>query len=338
MRAMVLERPGTLLQLRDLPMPALADDEILIRVEACGVCRTDLHILDGDLRGPVLPLVPGHEIVGRVEALGAAVEGPAPGARVGVPWLGGTCGRCHYCTHGAENLCDGPEFTGCTRNGGFAEYCAARSRYVFRLPEAGDPVELSPLLCAGLIGYRTLKLAGDAGRIGIYGFGAAAHILCQIAVWQGREVFAFTRDGDEAGQAFARRLGASWAGSSSELPPELLDAALIFAPVGALIPRALKAVRKGGSVVSGGIHMSDIPSFPYADLWEERVIRSVANLTRADGEEFFPLAEAAGVRTEVVPYPLEAANAALDDLKQGRMTGAAVLVPSIKTEASRHDG
>lgn len=338
MRAMVLERPGTPLRLRELPMPALADDEILIRVEACGVCRTDLHILDGDLTDPVLPLVPGHEIVGRVEALGAAVEGPAPGARVGVPWLGGTCGRCHYCTHGAENLCDGPEFTGYTRNGGFADYCAARSRYVFPLPEAGDPVELSPLLCAGLIGYRTLKLAGDAGRIGIYGFGAAAHILCQIAVWQGREVFAFTRDGDEAGQAFARRLGASWAGSSSELPPELLDAALIFAPVGALIPRALKAVRKGGSVVSGGIHMSDIPSFPYADLWEERVIRSVANLTRADGEEFFPLAKAAGVRTEVVPYPLEAANAALDDLKQGRLTGAAVLVPPMKTEASRHDG
>ncbi len=271
--------------------------------------------------------MPGHEIVGRVDALGAGVTGPAPGARVGVPWLGHSCGACPHCAAGRENLCDLPGFTGYTRNGGYAEYCVADAHYVFPLDETADPVALAPLLCAGLIGYRTLRLAGDPGAVGLYGFGAAAHILCQLCVWQGRRVHAFSRPGDAAAQDFARRLGAVWAGGSEELPPEPLDAALIFAPVGALIPQALKAVRKGGSVVSGGIHMSDIPSFPYADLWGERVIRSVANLTRADGEEFLPLAVQAGIETHTRRYPLEDANAALDDLRAGRLEGAAVLVP-----------
>lgn len=327
MRAMVLTRPGTPLVLQDLPRADPGLGQVAIRVEACGVCRTDLHILDGDLTDPRLPLVPGHEIVGRVDAVGPGVSGLAIGQRVGVPWLGHTCGHCPQCAAGRENLCDAPEFTGYTRNGGYAEYCVADAHFVFPLDDAADPVALAPLLCAGLIGYRTLSLAGEADAVGLYGFGAAAHILCQLCVWQGRRVFAFTRSGDTAAQDFARDLGAVWAGPSDALPPEPLDAALIFAPVGALIPQALKAVRKGGTVVSGGIHMSDIPSFPYADLWEERVIRSVANLTRADGEAFLPLAVRAGIRTHTVAYPLEMANTALDDLRAGRLQGAAVLVP-----------
>lgn len=327
MRAMVLEKPDAPLVARDLPMPEPGQGEVRLKVEACGVCRTDLHILDGELSDPVLPLVPGHEIVGRVDAVGSGVETLSPGQRVGVPWLGRTCGVCPQCRAHRENLCDAPEFTGYTRNGGFAEYCVAHAGYVFPLPDNADPVRLAPLLCAGLIGYRTLKLAGPADRVGIYGFGAAAHILCQLCVRQGKTVYAFTRPGDRTAQAFALRLGAAWAGPSDADPPEPLDAALIFAPVGALVPQALRGVRKGGSVVAGGIHMSDIPAFPYADLWHERVIRSVANLTRADGEEFLPLAIEAGIETETTAYPLEQANRALDDLRSGRLTGAAVLVP-----------
>ncbi len=327
MRAMVLEEQNAPLVARDLADPAPGPGEVRLRVEACGVCRTDLHILDGELSRPNLPLIPGHEIVGRIDALGAGVEGLTTGQRAGVPWLGRTCGTCPHCRAHRENLCDAPEFTGYTRNGGYAELCVADAGYVFALPDDADPVRLAPLLCAGLIGYRTLKLAGSADRIGLYGFGAAAHILCQLCVWQGKEVHAFTRPGDRSAQAFALRLGAVWAGSSDASPPELLDAALIFAPVGALIPKALRAVRKGGCVVSGGIHMSDIPAFPYADLWHERVIRSVANLTRSDGEEFLPLAIEAGIETETTTYPLEEANRALDDLRSGRITGAAVLVP-----------
>ncbi|MWD27367.1 zinc-binding alcohol dehydrogenase family protein [Aquicoccus sp. SCR17] len=327
MRAMMLEHPGTPLVLREVEVPEPGPGQVRLKVEACGVCRTDLHILDGELDAPALPLIPGHEIVGRIDALGPGVSGLEPGQRAGVPWLGHSCGTCPHCRAGRENLCDAPGFTGYTRDGGYAEYCVADARYVFPLPEAADPVALAPLLCAGLIGYRTLKLAGPAQRVGIYGFGAAAHILCQLCVHQGQEVFAFTRPGDSAAQDFARSLGAVWAGSSDEMPPEPLDVALIFAPVGALIPQALKAVRKGGSVVSGGIHMSDIPAFPYADLWEERVIRSVANLTRADGEEFLPRAAEAGIETHTKRYPLESANEALEDLRQGRLQGAAVLVP-----------
>lgn len=327
MRAMVLEQAGRPLALRDLPRPAPGPGQVLIRVEACGVCRTDLHILDGELTAPKLPLVPGHEIVGRIAATGPGVAGPDPGQRVGVPWLGHACGHCRYCERGRENLCDNPLFTGYTFDGGYAEYCLAHTDFVFALGERGDPVALAPLLCAGLIGYRSLSLAGEAPALGLYGFGAAAHILCQIATWQGRKVMAFTRDGDTAAQDFARRLGAAWAGGSSDPAPEPLDAAIIFAPVGALVPAALRAVRKGGRVICGGIHMSDIPAFPYADLWEEREIRSVANLTRADGEAFFPLAAAAGVTTETASYPLDAANAALADLRAGRLQGAAVLVP-----------
>lgn len=327
MRAMVFDGTSPLLELRDIPVPVPADDEVLIRIETCGVCRTDLHVVDADLREPKLPLVPGHEIVGRVETVGAKVKGIGVGQRVGVPWLGRTCGSCNYCHSGQENLCDAPGFTGYTVNGGYAEYCAANARYVFPLAENADPVTLAPLLCAGLIGYRSYKLAGDVQKLGIYGFGGAAHILCQLARHQGVEVYAFTRDGDKAAQEFARSLGAVWAGNSTTSSPTALDAAIIFAPVGALVPLALKAVRKGGRVVCGGIHMSDIPAFPYADLWEERSILSVANLTRADGEEFFPLAEAAGVKTETIAYPLEQANQALDDLREGRLQGAAVLVP-----------
>ncbi|WP_397542796.1 zinc-binding alcohol dehydrogenase family protein [Roseovarius salis] len=327
MRAMIFETPGQPLEPRDMPVPAPGAGQVLIRVEACGVCRTDLHIVDGELTAPKLPLVPGHEVVGRIEGLGAGVTGLRKGARVGVPWLGHACGACPYCRMGRENLCDAPLFTGYTFDGGYAEYCLAHTDFVFPLDDEADPVTLAPLLCAGLIGYRSLSLAGDARTIGLYGFGAAAHILCQIAVWQGRRVLAFTRDGDTAAQDFARQLGAAWAGGSSQPSPDPLDAAIIFAPVGALVPAALKALRKGGRVVCGGIHMSDIPSFPYADLWQEREIRSVANLTRADGAAFFPLAMQAGVKTQAVPYPLGAANRALDDLRAGRLQGAAVLVP-----------
>jgi propanol-preferring alcohol dehydrogenase len=326
MRAMVFDGNGPELRLMDMPVPEPDPGQVRIRVEACGVCRTDLHVVDGDLKHPVLPLVPGHEIVGRIDALGEGVSALRTGQRVGVPWLGHTCGSCAYCSSGHENLCDHPEFTGYTVNGGYAEYCAADARFVFPLPEDRDAVELAPLLCAGLIGYRSFRLAGSVSRLGIYGFGAAAHILCQIAQYEGVEVYAFTRDGDTAAQDFALKLGAAWAGGSSEASPVELDAAIIFAPVGALVPMALKAVRKGGKVVCGGIHMSDIPAFPYEDLWQERSISSVANLTRKDGVMFFPLAEAANVQTETVAYSLEEANQALDDLRFGRLQGAAVLV------------
>ncbi|MGS4947807.1 zinc-dependent alcohol dehydrogenase family protein [Meridianimarinicoccus sp. RP-17] len=314
MRAMVLEKPGDGLVARDLPLPEPGPGEVRLRVEACGVCRTDLHILDGELVDPALPLVPGHEVVGRVDALGPWVEGLAVGQRVGVPWLGRTCGTCPHCRAHRENLCDAPEFTGFTRNGGYAEFCVADAGYVFPMSDTADPVALAPLLCAGLIGYRTLTLAGPADRVGFFGFGAAAHILCQLCVRKGKEVHAFTRPGDATAQAFALRLGAVWAGGSDEAPPAPLDA-------------ALKVVRKGGSVVSGGIHMSDIPGFPYVDLWHEKVIRSVANLTRRDGEEFLPLAFEAGIRTETKAYGLADANRALADLRSGTLTGAAVLVP-----------
>lgn len=324
---MILDAIGGPLAPRDVPVPVPGPGQLRLRVEACGVCRTDLHILDGDLPAAKLPLILGHEIVGRIDAMGTGVAHLSIGQRVGVPWLGATCGHCPYCRGGAENLCDAPQFTGYTRDGGFAEYCVADAAYVFALPETADPVALAPLLCAGLIGYRALRMAGPAIRLGIWGFGAAAHILCQIAVAQGREVFAFTSPGDTATQAFARELGAVWAGPSDSLPPAQLDASLIFAPVGALVPQALKSLRKGGTVVTGGIHMSDIPAFPYADLWQERSIRSVANLTRADGEEFFPLAESAKVRTRTTAYPLASANSALDALRAGQLQGAAVLVP-----------
>lgn len=327
MRAMILDEVGRPLVLRDVPVPVPGPGQVRVRVEACGVCRTDLHILDGDLPGAKLPLIPGHEIVGRVDALGDGATGIVLGQRVGVPWLGATCGHCRYCLDGTENLCDAPQFTGYTRDGGFAEFCVADAAYVFALSQTAEPVALAPLLCAGLIGYRALRIAGPAQNLGIWGFGAAAHILCQIAVWQGRKVYAFTREDDEAAQAFARDLGACWAGPSGTMPPEQLDASLIFAPVGALVPQALRSLRKGGTVVTGGIHMSDIPAFPYADLWQERCIRSVANLTRADGEEFFPLAEAVNVRTSTTVYRLDAANAALDTLRAGHLRGAAVLVP-----------
>ncbi|MFA3915892.1 zinc-dependent alcohol dehydrogenase family protein [Ruegeria hyattellae] len=326
---MVFDGRSPQLTLSDIPVPDPGAGQVLIRIEACGVCRTDLHVVDGDLTSPELPLVPGHEIVGRVETLGQGVEAFRPGQRVGVPWLGHTCGSCAYCESGRENLCDTPGFTGYTINGGYAEYCVADAHFVFALPEGPDAVDLAPLLCAGLIGYRSLRLAGEVSRLGLYGFGAAAHILCQIARHQGITVYAFTRDGDDAAQEFARAMGAVWAGPSSQPPPEALDAAIIFAPVGALVPLALKSVRKGGRVVCGGIHMSDIPTFPYADLWQERSILSVANLTRADGEAFFPLAEAAQVRTETVHYPLEQANTALNDLRAGRLQGAAVLTVSV---------
>ncbi len=327
MRAMVFEKTGQPLRLTEIDLPEPGTGQVRIRIEACGVCRTDLHIVDGDLEHPTLPLIPGHEIVGRVDALGPGVTGLEPGQRVGVPWLGHACGHCYYCDHGRENLCDDPLFTGYTFNGGFADYCLAHTDFIFALPEDADPVALAPLLCAGLIGYRSFVRAGKVERLGLYGFGAAAHILCQIAVWQGIEVYAFTRDGDTRAQDFARRLGAKWAGESSDPSPVELDAAILFAPVGALVPAALAAVRPGGAVICAGIHMSDIPSFPYRILWEERAIRSVANLTRADGEAFFPLATQAGVKTETTPYPLEQANEALDDLRAGRLQGAAVLVP-----------
>jgi len=308
-------------------MPDPGPGQLLLAVGACGVCRTDLHVVDGDLAEGAMPVVPGHEIVGRVVAAGEGVEGVAEGDRVGVPWLGWTCGACGYCRSGRENLCPRARFTGYHLDGGYATHALADARYCFALPCALDDVHAAPLLCAGLIGYRSLVKAGDARRVGIYGFGAAAHILAQVAAWQGREVFAFTRDGDAAAQAFARGLGAAWAGSSREAPPEPLDAAIIFAPVGALLPAALAAVAPGGTVVCGGIHMSDIPSFPYALLWGERTVHSVANLTRRDAEEFLALAPEAGVRTEVVPMALGDANEALRRLREGELQGAAVLCP-----------
>ncbi len=327
MRAMMLESPRSPLVLRERPLPVPRAGEILIAVAACGVCRTDLHVVDGELPDPKLPLVPGHEIVGRVAQIGEGVTGFVLGQRVGVPWLGHTCGVCPYCSTDRENLCDTPLFTGYTRDGGYASHAVADAKFCFPLPEQADDAELAPLLCAGLIGWRSYRMAGEGSALGLYGFGAAAHILTQVAIWQGRRVHAFTRAGDTAAQAFARSLGAVWAGGSQELPPEPLDAAIIFAPVGALVPLALKAVRKGGRVVCGGIHMSDIPGFPYALLWEERHLLSVANLTRADAREFLAIAPQAGVKTQVTRYPLAAANAALADLREGRLQGAAVLVP-----------
>lgn len=328
MRAMRLHAPGRPLELERVARPAPGPGEVEVRVLACGVCRTDLHVLDGELTEPRLPLIPGHEIVGEVTALGEGVQAPASGTRVGVPWLGWTCGECEPCRAGRENLCERAEFTGYTRDGGYAEYCVADARYCFPL-QVEDAQAAAPLLCAGLIGYRTWRLAGGETnrRLGIYGFGAAAHILAQLAVARGQAVYAFTRPGDTQAQDFARRLGAVWAGGSDEAPPERLDAALLFAPVGELIPTALAAVRPGGAVVSGGIHMSDIPSFPYRLLWEERRLSSVANLTRRDGEEFLALAAEVPVRTETRAYPLEEANRALEDLREGRLSGAAVLIP-----------
>ena len=327
MCAMVLDRPGTPLVLREWPLPVPGDGELLIAVTACGVCRTDLHVVDGELAHPKLPVVPGHEIVGRVAAAGAGVSGFTIGERVGVPWLGATCGVCPYCRADAENLCDAPVFTGYTRDGGFASHTIADARYCFPLGEQGDDAEIAPWLCAGLIGWRSYRMAGAGQALGLYGFGAAAHILAQVAIWQGRRVFAFTRKGDTAAQDFARALGAVWAGASEEAPPEPLDAAIIFAPVGALVPAALKAVRKGGRVVCGGIHMSDIPAFPYSLLWEERHVMSVANLTRLDAREFLAIAPRAGVQCAVTRYPLAKANDALSDLREGRLQGAAVLIP-----------
>ncbi|HEX3503967.1 MAG TPA: zinc-dependent alcohol dehydrogenase family protein [Xanthobacteraceae bacterium] len=327
MHAMVLERLRAPLRLVEREDPTPSDGEVRIAVQACGVCRTDLHVVDGELPNRKLPIIPGHEIVGRIDTIGPAVTGLTPGMRVGVPWLGRTCGHCEFCRSGRENLCDRPLFTGYTRDGGYATHVIADARYTFKLPDSRDDIATAPLLCAGLIGWRSLRIAGDGRKIGLYGFGAAAHIIAQVARWQGRDVFAFTRAGDTAAQDFARRMGACWAGASDETPPQKLDCAIIFAPVGALVPAALAAVRKGGRVVCAGIHMSDIPSFPYRLLWEERELVSVANLTRHDGEEFFAVVPQAGIRTETVPYPLAQANEALSDLRSGRLRGAAVLVP-----------
>ncbi|MEZ5785575.1 MAG: zinc-dependent alcohol dehydrogenase family protein [Xanthobacteraceae bacterium] len=327
MRAMELDRPGVPLVMRERMIPTPGPGEVLVEIAACGVCRTDLHVVDGELPHPKLPIVPGHEIVGRVAAVGAGVAGFAQGERIGVPWLGWTCGVCPYCRAERENLCDAPLFTGYTRDGGYATHTVADARYCFTLPAGLSDAEAAPLLCAGLIGWRCYRFAGAGPALGLYGFGAAAHILAQVATWQGKRVYAFTRAGDIAAQEFARKLGACWAGNAEDTPPEPLDAAIIFAPVGWLVPTALRAVKKGGRVVCGGIHMSDIPSFPYAILWEERQIASVANLTRADAREFLPLAPKIGLRTEVTLYPLGEANQALDDLRSGRLQGAAVLQP-----------
>jgi len=327
MHAMVLQQPGQLLKFMEVPVPHPNSDQVLLRVRACGVCRTDLHIVDGELDQPKLPLILGHEIVGEVVETGANVSQLRIGDRVGVPWLGYTDGTCRYCRRGMENLCDNPLFTGYTLNGGFAEYTVAYQSYCFHLPDSYSDVNVAPFLCAGLIGYRTYRLAGEnIENLGIYGFGAAAHIIAQIAIHQGKRVYAFTRPGDKAAQEFALRIGVDWAGDSDRLPPQLLDAALIFAPVGELVVNALRATVKGGVVVSGGIHMSDIPSFPYRLLWEERVIRSVANLTRQDGIEFFNVLAQTPVQTEVQSFPLQQANDALNKLRSGQLQGAAVLV------------
>jgi propanol-preferring alcohol dehydrogenase len=328
MHAMILEQPHAPLRfVADAPEPVPGPREVLIRVAACGVCRTDLHIVDGELTEPKLPLVPGHEIVGRIVAAGSAVTGLKPGDRVGVPWLGWVCGTCAFCRSGRENLCDRARFTGYQIDGGYAGYTVADARFCFPIPTIYSDVEAAPLLCAGLIGYRALRLAEQGERLGLYGFGAAAHIAAQVARHRGQRVFAFTKPGDREGQAFARSLGAQWAGGSDERPPEPLDAAILFAPVGALVPAALEATAKGGIVVCAGIHMSDIPRFPYRILWEERQVRSVANLTRADGEEFLAIAPQIPVRTATEPFPLAQANEALTRLREGRITGAAVLVP-----------
>jgi propanol-preferring alcohol dehydrogenase len=328
MRAMVLVGANTPLQQMQLADPKPAPGEILVRVEACGVCRTDLHVMDGELPHPKLPLVPGHEIVGRVVAAGETSSRFAIGDRIGIPWLARTCGTCEYCKAGQENLCDNPQFTGYTRDGGYAELTTADERFCVPIPGIYTDAEAAPLLCAGLIGFRSLVKTGNARRIGIYGFGAAAHLITQVAVYQGREIYAFTRAGDVEGQEFARSLGAGWAGSSAELPPVMLDAAIIFAPVGVLVPYALRAVRKGGMVVCGGIHMSDIPSFPYELLWGERTIASVANLTRKDAEDFMTIAPKIPVRTHFERFPLADANDALRRLRTGELRGAAVLLPA----------
>jgi alcohol dehydrogenase, propanol-preferring len=327
MLAMVLHEAGQPLAAEDRPIPQPAAGQLLLKVKACGVCRTDLHVVDGELPDPKPLVVPGHEIVAEVAAVGDGESRFGLGDRVGVPWLGDTCGGCRYCTSGRENLCDEAQFTGYTIDGGYAEYTLANEEFCVPIPDAYDDVAAAPLLCAGLIGYRSLKMAGECERLGIYGFGAAAHIVAQVARWQGREVYAFVRPGDEAAKQFAMNLGAEWAGNSDERPPHELDAAIIFAPSGALVPAALAAIVKGGTVVCGGIHMSDIPSFPYRLLWGERVVRSVANLTRADGEEFLEIAANVPVRTHTKAYPLADANRALDDLRHGRLQGAAVLVP-----------
>ncbi|HEX4117619.1 MAG TPA: zinc-dependent alcohol dehydrogenase family protein [Rhizomicrobium sp.] len=327
MQAMILRAAGEKLAMVERPDPEPEPGQVRVAVSACGVCRTDLHVLDGELPDIKYPIIPGHEIVGRIEALGANVNGLKIGQRVGIPWLGHTCGHCPYCRTARENLCDAPLFTGYTRDGGYATKTVADAHFVFPLGEEGDDAALAPLLCAGLIGWRSLVMAGEGKRLGLYGFGAAAHIIAQVALWEGREIFAFTSPGDTRTQTFARELGAAWAGSSDEMPPELLDAAIIYAPVGGLVPMALKAVKKGGRVVCAGIHMSDIPSFPYALLWEERQLLSVANLTRQDGEDFLALAPRVGIKTQVTRYPLADANRALADLKNGVFEGAAVLIP-----------
>ena len=327
MRAMVMEAACQPLGLREWPVPDPGEGQVLLQVEACAVCRTDLHIVDGELPDPVLPLIPGHEIVGTVTASGPGANRYPAGTRVGVPWLGHTCGHCDFCTSGHENLCGQARFTGYQLQGGYAEFAVADEAFCFPIPDSHDSVAAAPLLCAGLIGFRTLRMAGDARRLGVYGFGAAAHIVAQIAGYEGREIFAFTRPGDTDAQAFARDLGAAWAGGADEQPGVELDAALIFAPAGELVPAALRAVRRGGRVVCGGIHMSDIPAFPYDILWGERSLCSVANLTRADGEAFMALAPKVPVRTTTTVYPLEAANEALADLRAGRLQGAAVLMP-----------
>jgi propanol-preferring alcohol dehydrogenase len=328
MRAMELQRPGEPLVAVERADPVPRSGEVVVRVGACGVCRTDLHVVDGELPDPVLPIIPGHEIVGRIVAVGPGVAASRTGERVGVGWLGSTCSRCPYCRDGRENLCDAPQFTGFTHDGGFATHTVADARYVYPLGESGDDAETAPLLCAGLIGWRSLVMAGEGERLGIYGFGAAGHIILQVARWQGRSVFVFTRPGDRPAQELARSLGAAWVGCSDELPPEPLDAAILYAPVGALVPAALQAVRKGGRVVCAGIHMSDIPSFPYRWLWGERQILSVANLTRADADAFLHVAPQVGIVTHVTCYALTDANTALDALRSGRLTGAAVLMPN----------
>ncbi len=333
MHAMILESPRGLLAWRSIADPRPGPGQVLVRVRVCGVCRTDLHLVDGELPNARLPVIPGHEIVGTVAELGAGVEDLRIGERIGVPWLSGTCGSCGHCRAGRENLCDAAQFTGCTHDGGYAEYVVVDHRYCFSLPDGFTDEQLAPWLCAGLIGFRALRMAGDARRLGLFGFGAAAHIVAQVARYQGREVFAFTRSGDIAAQDFARDLGAAWAGDSDQSPPEQLHAALLFAPVGALVPAALRAVAKGGRVVCAGIHMSDIPQFSYSLLWGERSIVSVANLTRADGVEFIALAPQVPVRTRVTTYPLQEANAALTALRNGTLTGAAVL-----QVARTHDG
>jgi propanol-preferring alcohol dehydrogenase len=335
MRAMVLEKPQHALQLRDVPKPKPAKGQLLVRIATCAVCRTDLHVVDGELPDPKLPLIPGHQIVGRVEQIGTGVEGFSIGDRVGIPWLGWTDGECAYCRSNRENLCDRARFTGYTIDGGYAEFTVADARFCFHLPDRYDDVEVAPLLCAGLIGYRSYRKTGEARRLGIYGFGNAAHLIAQIALYEGRDLFVFTRPGDMETQRSAKKLGAVWAGGSDEMPPEKLEAAIIFASVGPLVPAALRALAKGGIIVCGGIHMSDIPSFPYADLWEERVITSVANLTRRDGEEFFDIAPRVPVQTETEIFPLEEANTALDRFRAGKLKGTAVLM--IDSEMTKHE-